>query len=219
MNIDLYDQANIEYVVQYDDQKEMEFYDALSHITNPASHRCYVTTIYRVKTDRRFTINKSFDEALVYYMNQELETQSGKILQDNRRHELYWRPVTRPSRNTEGQATKWDVKYNEPFFTMPFTPENVDLIIEKSMNMVTDFNVALSSKQGPNEFIGNPLTILNLDDFKKGTWQELVDMNTYKFTRKDPALSDWRKEGPDIKKANRNIVSLQQTSQQQQQQS
>jgi hypothetical protein len=207
--ISLYDQANIEYIPTYDDQKEMEFYDALSRNTDPMRHRRYVTTIYRVKTDKRFSINKSFDEALVYYMNQELETQSGLNLYDNRRHEFFWNPVTRPTRNAEGQATKFEPKYYEPLFTLKFTPENVDAIIEKSMNMVSDFCVALAARTGPNEFVGNPLTILNLEDFKRGSWQELVDMNTYRVTKKESALSEWRKEGENIKRANRNIVTMQ----------
>lgn len=184
----------------------MEFYDALSHNTDPLRHRRYVTTIYRVKTEKRFSYNKSFDEALIFYMTQELETQSGQMLFDNRRHEFYWNPVTRPTRNPNGQVVKNEPKYYEPFFTLPFTPENVDAIIDKSMNTVSDFCVALASKTGPNEFSGHPLTILNLEDFKYGKWQELVDMNTYRFTKKEASLAEWRKEGEGIKRANRNIV-------------
>jgi hypothetical protein len=205
--IKLYDKANLEYIPTYDDQKEMEFYDALSRNTDKSRHHVFISTLYRVKTDKKFSNTKNFDEALVYYMSQELETTSGMVLRDERRHEYFWNPVTRPTRNAEGQSLRFDIKYTEPYFTMPFTPKNVDLLMEKSDTLINSFNVALASRTGPNEFQGNPLTIWNLDDFKYGTWQELVDMNTYRFTKQESSLDEWRREGPGIKKANRNIVS------------
>ncbi|MGN6346712.1 MAG: hypothetical protein ACTHME_03315 [Candidatus Nitrosocosmicus sp.] len=204
--MDLHDRANIIYVLKQEDYSEMEFYDALSRNTNPNNHRVYIGTIYRVKTEPRFT-EGGFTEALVYYKSQELEKTSGEPLHDNLLHEFYWNPITRPKRNNEGQATQWDPKYYEPYYTLEFTPQNFQMVTSQSLNSVSDFCVALSSRQGPEKFVGNPLSIWNVEDFVNATWQELVDMNQYNYTKRDPSLAQWRLEGETIKKNNQNLIA------------
>lgn len=204
--IDAHDAANIVYVLNGDDYHEMEFEEAVR--ARPETLQNYVISIYRIKTQKKYVIGGTTDEALVYYQQRTAEAYNGKHVQDDRIHGVYMKPVTRANRNEMGKSNRYDKIGEIPYFQIPFSPKAVDEIIKASVLDVDKFIVAYGSDKGPDITAGEKYSIHNKEDFKTGTFQELYDMGRYNYTAKEPRLVMWRSEGESIRKQTQNFQIL-----------
>jgi hypothetical protein len=202
-----YDEAGIEYIIQEDDRKEMEYEDAAR--MKPDSKQEFVSSIYRIKTHKRFVLNQASDEALIYYKRRVALRYNNTAVEDNRFFGVLMKPVTRSVLDEFGKIKKVEKTLETPFFSIPFTPQAVDDIIAQSLTDVDQFYLAQGTIQGPG-FVQKKdiFQILNKDDFKEGTFEELWDMARMNYTNREPQLSFWRKERNDILRQAKNFKSM-----------
>lgn len=200
-----YDEKGLDYILNGDDRHEIQFYDTAR--ANPGSHRRYVNGIYRLKTNKQFVISGQSDEALVFSMQQTAERYDGSHIQDDRTHGVIFKPDVRQNKNAQGQRQKVQFLGQIPYFSIPFTPEAVDKVINESDVGVDRFHVGYAVTRGPDLVQGNYYSILNIDDFKAGNFEELMDMGAYNYSAKQSRLAQWRAEGEEIKKTAHNVSS------------
>lgn len=201
-----YDRAGLEYVKSSSDYREMEFLDAVQR--RPDTHRKFITSIYRLKTQKKFVVGGESDEALIYHMQETVQNHSDEYIVLDHHKGYWWNIDTRLNKNAQGHTAKVQVLGEFPVFQIPFSPEAVDGITDASMLEVSQFYVGTASPRGPNISTGDIFIIKNRDDFKSGTFDELMDMGRYNYSTNEPRLSKWREEGDLIKKQSQTITSL-----------
>lgn len=200
-----FDEKGLEYILNGDDRHEIEFWDTVR--ANPKSHRKYVNGIYRLKTNKQYVKDQTSDEVLIYSMSQEAEKYDGSHIQDDRTHGVIFKPDVRNNKNAQGKRQKVQFLGEIPYFLIPFSQEAVDVIIAKSDVGVDKFHVGYAANRGPEVITGHYYSILNLEDFIKGTFEELMDMGAYNYSAKLPRLEQWRAEGEEIKKTAHTVRS------------
>lgn len=201
------DAKGLEYIQKGEDYHEMEFLDAITK--KPAEHHYYVISFYRLAIPNPLLCeDKKSTEVLTCYVQQTGEKFNGEPIQDDRMHGVYLIPETRNNRNLTGRTQKVQVTNEIPQYEWGWTPEKIDEIIAKSEIAVTQFYVGKGTGRGPEITTGNVYAIQNLDDFKRGTWQELWDMGVYNYSTTEPRLDQWRKEGAEVKKQTRQLSTM-----------
>ena len=203
---DAYDRAGLEYVIKSEDRKEALFLDALAR--RPDTHRQYVKSIYRFKTEKRFVVGNESDEVLIYWMDETVLDFSDRNIDWGSYKGYWWNIDTRINKNLQGTPAGTQVLGEFPVFQIPFSAEAVDKIMGYSLNDVNQFYVGTASDRGPNIRTGDLYQIFNKEDFKHGTFQELIDIGRYNFSAKEPRLAKWREEGETIIKQSQTITSL-----------
>jgi len=194
-----YDAVGLIYIIQKDDRQEMAYEDAAR--ARPDTVQEFVTSIYRVKTQKRFVINQASDEAIVYYKRRSALQYNNEAIEDHRYWGYRMKPVTVDILDEHGRIKKVDKRGETPYFTIPYDPKNVDEIIRGSLTEPDQFYIANSTTQGPEAISRRDIyQILNKDDFKEGSFSELWDMGRLNYTYKEPYLRQWRKDGPEILK-------------------
>ena len=192
-----------EFIKRGDDYNEIELYDVIRN--NPKSLVKRISGVYRLKLPSPdLSEDGKSTEVLTYYMQQEALRTNGTPIQDDRMHGVYQVPVTNENTrpNQAGQMPnnqKVSVRGTRPVYEIPFTPEAVDKIVAESSIGVNMFYLAFGTSTGPNITSPNPSTIKNIDDFKAGDFDELVDMSNYNFTTSEARLEQWRKEQKQVK--------------------
>lgn len=202
----LYDEAGLIYEIQSGDRNEMKLLDAKNR--NENSYSAYVVYTIRVKTQKKNILTNAIetdplkitDEALIWYWQREALAFNGKRISDDRLDGCYLKPLTKPNLNMDGNTQSVQNLGTEPVFTTPFTPENLEMVIGWSKIDVHMFHLGKASVKGPDVIAGDSFTILNKEDFKYGTFDELWDMSRYNYTKMDPSLDAWRVEGIEVKK-------------------
>jgi hypothetical protein len=203
---DAYDRAGLEYVIKSEDRNEAAFLDAVQR--RPDTHRQYVKSIYRLKTEKRFVVGNESDEALIYWMDEAVLDFSDRNMDLGSYKGYWWNINARMNKDLQGNTAKVQVLNEFPVFQIPFSAENVDKIMGYSLNDVNQFYVGTATDRGPNIQSGDLYQILNKEDFKNATFQELMDMGRYNFSAKEPRLTKWREEGETIIKQSQTITSL-----------
>jgi hypothetical protein len=201
-----YDKAGLEYVKTSQDYKEMEFLDAVAR--RPDTHQKFITSIYRLKTQKKFVVGSESDEALVYHIQETVQNHSDEYIVLDQHKGFWWNIDTRLNKNAQGQTAKVQVLGEFPVFQIPFSPQAVDDVINESLLEVSQFYVGTASPRGPNITTGDIYIIKNKDDFKNGTFDELMDMGRYNYSTNEPRLIKWREEGDLIKKQSQTITSM-----------
>jgi len=202
---DAYDKVGLEYVIKEEDRNEARFLDAVQR--RPDTHRQYVKSIYRLKTEKRFVVGNESDEALIYWMDETVLDFSDRNIDMGSYKGYWWNLDARQNKNLQGNTAKVQVLGEFPVFQIPFSADNVDKIMGYSLNDVNQFYVGTASDRGPNISTGDIFQILNKEDFKNASFQELMDMGRYNFSAKEPRLSRWREEGETIIKQSQTITS------------
>lgn len=196
------DTHDCEFLKRGEDYQEIEFYDIINRNGNKDLMKL-ITGLYRLKLpSKNLSDTGDFDEALIYYMQQETIRNDGSTIQDARMHGVYQVPITNQNTNIRPNANpnqKVQVRGTRPVYDIAFTPENVDKIIKESSIGVNMFYLAMGTSTGPEVTSPNPDTIKNIDDFKNGEFYELIDMSKYNFTTSESKLDQWRKESKQIK--------------------
>ena len=203
---DAYDRAGLVYVIKSEDRDEAAFLDAVAR--RPDTHRKYVKSIYRLKTEKRFVEGNTADEVLVYWMDESVLDFSDKNIDFGRYRGYWWDINARQNKNLQGNTQNVQVLNEFPVFQIPFSPEAVDQIMDYSLNDVNQFYVGTASDRGPNLTTGDIYAVKNKDDFKNGTFQELMDMGMYNYMAKESRIAKWREEGDTIMKQSQTITSL-----------
>lgn len=204
--INAYDIANLVYVPTSEDTKEMQFYNAAT-IVNPTLYQEFIPNVYRLKTNKRFVHGQTSDEVLVYYAHRTCQSFSGKHIEDHRMHEYIWKPITRPNRDKEGQSSNYTIIRYEPLFFLPYSKKAIEDLQQRSITGIANLYVGAASGSSPDLTTGEIYAIRNIDDFKNGTWQELMDMGKYNYSTTESVLEEWRSEGYNIKKTSRSILT------------
>ena len=205
--IEAYDKANLEYVLTPDDTKEMQFFNAATNI-NPDLLQEFIPNVYRLKTNKRFLYGQvPTDEVIVFYSHRTCQLFSGKHIEDHRMHEYIWNPISRANRNAEGQSDVYTIIRYEPLFFLPFTKKAVEELQTRSITGITNLYVGTASRSSPDLTTGDIFAIRNIEDFKNGTWQELMDMGRFNYSTTESVLEDWRSEGDSIKKTSRSLLN------------
>ena len=203
---DVYDKAGLVYVIKSEDREEAAFLDLVAR--RPDTHRKYVKSIYRLKTEKRFVEGNQSDEALVYWMDESVMDFADKNKDFGMYRGYWWNINARQNKNLQGNTQGVQVLNEFPVFQIPFSPEAVDQIMSYSLNDVNQFYVSMASDRGPNISTGDKYVVKNKDDFKNGTFQELMDMGAYNYVAKESRLAKWREEGELIMKQSQTITSL-----------
>jgi hypothetical protein len=207
MLIDAYDRNNLAYQLNTEDRDEMRLEDAERQGYGQIQN--FVTSVYRVKTDKRFTLNQSFDEALFFYRHRSVLDYSKQPINVSKPFGYLWEPITTPQINARGGVDKYNKVGEKPFFWIPFSPEQVDKILAESLTGVDQFHVGFAAATAPYIINKNELfTIRNIDDFKEGTFTELWDIGRLNYTSTEPCLERWRAEGKDFKKQAKTYKAL-----------
>lgn len=206
-----YDLAGIEYIIQKDDRREMEYEDAAR--TRPDTVQEFVTSIYRIKTQPRFVINGKSDEAIIYYKRRSALRYNGESIEDHRYWGYRMKPSTRPVYDEHGRVKKVDKIGETPFFLIPYEPKIVDELILGSLTDVDQFYIANSTTTGPGAVSQKDVyQIRNKEDFKEGTFSELWDMARLNYTNKESQLKEWRKNRDKILDQAKNFKSMSSSS-------
>jgi hypothetical protein len=201
-----YDRAGLEYVKSSADYREMEFLDAVQR--RPDTHRKFITSLYRLKTPKKFVVGGESDEGLIYHIQETVQNHSDEYIVLDQHKGYWWNIDTRLNKNAQGHTAKVQVLGEFPVFEIPFSPAAVDRVCDESLLDVSQFYVGTANTRGPNVSTGDIYIIKNKDDFKNGTFDELMDMGRYNYSTNEPRLSKWREEGDLIKKQSQTITSL-----------
>lgn len=205
----LYDEIDHDYIRSAHDDKEIELYEAAKG--KPDYHQKIVNNIYRIKLVRpdQFYNNTYVDgkpsvtEVLIYYLSESAVKWNGQPVSIENVIGGFEKPLAPPTLNPatgKPQVQQQVTKYT-PLFTIPFSPDEVDNIIAQSANQVDNLYVAAASATGKDFVAGTYYRVKNLQDFKQGTWQELMEMGVYNYHSADPRLQQWREDGPNIKRS------------------
>jgi len=201
-----HDKANIEYIIQQDDHREMEYEDAAR--LRPDTERKFVRSIYRVKTQKKNVEGQQTDEALYYHLDRICNAYSGKSVAYEGRYGARMIPITTPIMDEHGRVKRWDKTSEYPYFEMPFSVENFNKLLELSGTKVEQFYLVYASQNGPEPIAKDRYQIWNKDDFLQGTFEELWDMSSYNYTTRQSRLKEWRIEGEPLMKQARNMKSI-----------
>lgn len=204
--IDDHDKAGLIYIRGALDDQEIAFLDLVNR--RPDTHQRYISSIYRLKTHKKFVADQSTDEVIIYHMKEEVKNHLDLYVPLDRERGYWWQKNTRMIRDASGQGTRPQILNDTPVFEIPFKPETVDKLIELSAIGVQNFHVGYAATEGPSIMRGDPSTIKNVEDFKNAEHQELIDMARYNYSTNEPRLDEWRAEGKSIMKQSRTITSL-----------
>jgi len=204
--IDDHDKKGLIYIKGALDDQEIRFLDLVSR--RPETCQRYISAIYRLKTSPKFVEDGKSDEVLIYHMQEEVMNHLDVYEQLDRERGYWWQKNVRMTKDASGQGTRPQVLGDTPMFVIPFSPEKVDELINLSAIGVNNFHVGFASTAAPAIMAGDPSTIKNVEDFKHGKHQELLDMARYNYSTNEPRLEQWRSEGSLIKKQSQTITSL-----------
>lgn len=198
--IKVYKEKKLQYLPTYEDNQECVFFDNAKR--DESLIQRYIPSLYRIKKRFNRFNKKEKEDTQEWLFWSELLTypsMSGRPLQLTLDMGYYMEPITVEAKNNSGAVTNVKRTGYKYVPQEPFTKTKVEELLGKAQNTVTDFYVGYFSEHGDSFIDGQHYTILNVDDFLTGDFQELYEMSKFGYSTVEPSLELWRKEQSKVK--------------------